>query len=369
MKNVKVVFSLFLASILILFSACKKKEEAKTISSEENQLSIITLSAESSKIAGIKTEIAALRPFSKAVKATGILTFNPKKFTCITSRAPGRIEEVNAFEGDRVKAGERLLTLYSLDFLSAQAEFIQIKEREEKTRETNNEEERRVALRMLDSASARLKVMGMTDAELEELSRRKTVQILLHICAPFEGSIIQSSAVKGDYVEIGTELLKIADVSTLWALASIYEKDLSAVSPGAKAEIRVEAYPNEVFLGTLTVLSDVEEEETRTVKARIELLNPSLKLKPGMYAEVTIFPAAAQKFLVVSEAAVRKAEGKNFVFIPLENNSFEVREVQVGKTLAGYLEITKGLKEGERVVSEGSFALKSELLRKLLEGD
>lgn len=369
MKNANFIFFLFLASFVILFSGCKKKEEAKSISSEEKEPSTITLSSESSKIAGIKTEIAEIRPFSKTVKATGILTFNPKKFACITSRVPGRIEEVAAFEGDRIKAGERLLTLYSLDFLSAQAEFIQIKEREEKTRETNNEEEKGVAVRMLDSAAGRLKVMGVTDAELEELAKRKTVQILLDVKAPFEGSIIQSSAVSGDYVETGTELLKIADVSTLWALVSIYEKDLSAVSPGSRVEIRVEAYPNEVFHGTLTVLSDVEEEETRTVKGRIELPNPSLKLKPGMYAEVTISPAASQKILVVSEAAVRKVEGKNFVFIPVQNNSFEVREVQVGRTFAGHLEIIKGLKEGERVVSEGSFALKSELLRKLLEGD
>jgi len=173
----------------------------------------------------------------------------------------------------------------------------------------------------------------------------------------------------GSAVEAGSCLAELADLSTLWVLAEVYEKDLAAVAPGAKAEMTVAAYPGEVFGGSLTQVGSVMDEQTRTVKCRLEVANPAGRLKPGMFAEIRIFASGKISFLAVPEEAVRTAEGRAVVFLETAPGRYARRAVEMGRAADGFVEILKGLSAGERVVTAGSFDVKAEMLKGSLEGE
>ena len=327
----------------------------------------VTLKEGTAKVAPVETGLVERKPVSLPVKASGVVGFNEKRLICLTSRVAGRVEELNAFSGERVRAGSPLLSLYSPDFLAGQAEYLQIAGRRERAAKEKDAEAERLSEQMLASAARKLEIMGMPPDRLKALGESRTPDVLLMVAAPFGGSVMESRVLKGDYVEMGTELMKLADLGTVWVLANVYEKDLAQVAPGAVAEVAAEAYPGAVFKGRVSLIHDVLDEDSRTVKARIELANPGFKLKPGMFVKVTIVPAATLNLLVVPEKAVRQVEGKSVVFVPAGSERFEIRPVKTGRAYPGFLEVLEGLKEGDRVVTQGSFTLKSEVLKKSFE--
>ena len=372
MKSIKFKYGILTAALLagwLLFQGCRNskpvEESADRAKQEEEAgISSVTLKEGTAKIAPVEIGTVERKAVILPVKTSGVVGFNEKRLMCLTARIPGRIEELNAFAGERVRAGAPLIALYSPDFLAGQAEFLQIAGRLERAAKEKDAEAERLAEQMLASAARKLEIMGVAQDRLKALRDSKLPDMLLTIAAPFDGSVIESHVVKGDYVETGAEFLKLADLGTVWVLANVYEKDLALVAPGAAAEVMVEAYPNQVFKGKVTLIHDTLDEEARTVKARIELVNPGFKLKPGMFAAVTVTPSTAENLLVVPEKAVRQVEGKSVVFVPAGNNRYEARPVKTGRAFPGYVEILEGLMEGDRIVTEGSFVLKSEVLKK-----
>jgi RND family efflux transporter MFP subunit len=356
-------------TILILglaFQACKNSGtgQTETESSQAALPNLITLTAESLKTAGIKVEPVRFRPVAQKIRVVGDIQFNAKRYAHITSRTAGRIEDILAFPGDKVKQGQPLLNLYSPDFLSLQAELIQASERWKRLKADDGEQV--TARALFDSVKRKLALLNVADEEMAEIERARTIRPLLAVRAPFAGSIIEGSAVAGDYVELGGSLFKIADLSSLWACVHVYEKDLSLVRPGSSVIIRVGALPGEEFRGSLFLLGDVVDEKTRTIEGRVEVSNLPGKLKPGMYIEADIISAVERKALFVPQAAVQDYDNKKIVFLRSGENTFSLREVTTGGALDGLLEITGGLKEGESVVTAGSFLLKSDMLKKSL---
>jgi Cu(I)/Ag(I) efflux system membrane fusion protein len=356
-------------TILILglaFHGCRNAGtgEAESAASEEAAPNTVTLTAEALKTAGIKVEPVLFRPAAQKIRVVGDIQFNAKRYAHITSRAAGRIEDILAFPGDKVKQGQPLLNLYSPDFLSLQAELIQASERWKRLK--GDDGEQATARALFDSVKRKLSLLNVADEELAEIETARTIRPLLAIRAPFSGSIIEASAVAGDYVELGGSLFKIADLSSLWACVHIYEKDLSLVRPGCSVVIRVGAFPGEEFRGSLLLVGDIVDEKTRTIEGRVEVSNLPGKLKPGMYIEADIISAVGRKALFVPEAAIQDYDNKKIVFLRSGENTFSLREVTTGGASDGLIEITGGLKEGETVVTGGSFLLKSEMLKKSL---
>ncbi len=336
---------------------------------EDPGASTVTLSEGQAKIAAIEIGSAERKPMAVPVRATGSVGFNEKRRLSLTARAAGRIEELEAYPGERVETGDLLLKLYSPEFLAAQAEYLQIAGRWERATGAGDSEAETLAERMLLSAAQRLQILGFPSARLEAIRETRIPDPLLSVTAPFPASVIESRVVKGDYVELGAELLSLADLGTVWVLADVFEKDLANVARGANAAVTVEAYQGETFRGRVTLIHDRLDEQSRTVKVRIELANPGHRLKPGMFAVAEIDPVAQEVMLVVPENSVRVLEGREVVFVPGDNGAFEIRSVKIGRASAGYVEILEGLEAGERVVTEGSFTLKSEALKKTFEGD
>jgi RND family efflux transporter MFP subunit len=362
--------SLSLVIWIFFISGCRANRTEETEAEIQNNgvPSVITLSEDALKIAGIQTEKAELRQVPLKIYAAGEMAFNQKRLMNLTSRVAGRVEEVLAFVGDHVQEGQILLSLYSPDFLTSQAEFLQVEERLKRVAQKNLQDEIPAAESLLNSARRKLILLGLNDAGLKELEETRQVKPLLPVRAPLSGNIIESPIVRGDQIAEGASLFKIADLSLLWAHVHIFEKDLSRIKQGMSALVKVQAYPDQAFEGTLTLMSDVIDEKSRTVIGRVQVLNSRGLLKPGMYAEVELTLSSSAKALLVPEAAVQDLEGRKVIFIPAGDFSFRYQEVDVGQKINGWVEVEKGLSPGDSYVRDG-FLLKSEYLKKNLEVD
>jgi RND family efflux transporter MFP subunit len=253
-----------------------------------------------------------------------------------------------------------LAEIYSRDYLALQADVIQAAERADRLRGTPDEQAARA---FLNAARANLVPLGVTEDEIDALVSTKSLRPYLSVRAPFGGRIIEQEAVAGDGVEPGASLFQIADLSTLWASVRVYEKDLADIRSGVAVLLRTQAFPGEEFSGRLVLIGAVVDEKTRTVEGRVEVPNPSERLKPGMYVEASIACGEKRRSLVIPESALQELESQSVVFLQAEPGVFEVRLVETGERTGGRVEIVRGLAEGDRVVTAGSFLLKSEMLK------
>jgi RND family efflux transporter MFP subunit len=361
-----------LVGLLVFFcSACSgrsgESEDAKSVEKETEGR--VKLTADAARTVGVKTELAVLRTFHPAVKASGTVTLNKKKYVKITPRTPGRVEKVFAFEGDRVHAGQDLFWLWSPDIMAAQAEYLQILARVPSGGRSASSDDEKLHASLLGSAETRLRLMGFEEADFTSLRTNREARPVLAIRAPIAGTIVESEVAAGEAAETRTSLCAIADLTSLWVEVHVFEADLASVAVGASAELTVAAYPGEVFEGTLTLVGSLMDEATRTVKGRVEAANPAGKLKPGMFAEVRIIARDPLNMLAVPERAVRTIAGKTVVFVSGPEGTFARRDVRTGRTVEGFVEILAGLKKGESVVTDGSFDVKAELLKGTLEGE
>jgi RND family efflux transporter MFP subunit len=353
---------LFIAIVLI---ACNKKEteEHPHESADEHaeNKTIVTLTKH--QRFHIRLETAEVKESSAPIPLTlpGKVMLNERRQTEITARLAGRVEKVSAFAGERVAAGQSLAQIFSQEFLTMQMEYLQAVER---TRRLSNESsDQSTAKTILLSARRKLEAAGLCDADLQQLGTVKEPMSFLPVRAPFAGAVLSAEVVQGQFVELGAHLFGIADLSTLWVLADIYEQDLPRVHKGMKAQVEVTPYPREIFPATLTEIFDVVDVQTRTVKARLEVQNPQRKLKPEMFASVHLTTELGGNTIKVSAGAILGETERHFVFVAINDSTFEKREVRTGAETRDIVEVLDGLATGERIVTRGGFFLKSELAK------
>ena len=356
----------------ILFMACAGKPAdggAAPAAEETAAEGTVVLTPKTAGTAGIKTETAGLQTFHPAVKASGTIVLNQKRYVKVTPRISGRIENVLVYEGDRVRAGQELFRLYSVEALAAQSDYLQILTRLTEPGKNPASDDDKLHESLLESAAARLRLLGFEDADLASLRSGRRALPFLAVRAPIGGTVLEATGVAGAGVEAGAPLCAVADLGTIWVQVHIFEKDLASVEPGDKAEISVAAWPGQSFPGTLNLVGAVMDEATRTVTGRVEAANPSGRLKPGMFADVRLVAREAVTFLAVPEAAVRTIGAKTVVFMPAGGGKFVRRDVATGRVVDGWVEILDGLRAGEPVVTDGSFDVKAEMLKGTLEGE
>lgn len=365
------VWAALAVAALLLVPACAGKpgESREDPAAAKAEGGKVTLTAAAARTAGIKTEAVQIRILHPSVKASGTVALNQKRYVKITPRTPGRVEKVFIFEGDRVRAGQDLFCLWSPDIMAAQAEYLQILARVPSGAKAASSDDEKLHASLIGSAESRLRLMGFEPSDLASLRSSGQALPVLTIRAPIAGTVVEADAVVGSAAEAGTCLGAIADLTTLWVQAYVFEVDLASVAIGAKAELTIAAYPGEVFQGTLTQVGSLMDETTRTVKGRVEAANPAGRLKPGMFAEVRIISKDPLTMLSVPERAVRTIAGKTVVFVSGPGGTFVRRDIKTGREIEGYVEILEGLKEGENVVTDGSFDVKAEMLKGTLEGE
>jgi len=358
---------------LVLLYGCREKgavDPGRPVNNQEQEASApssVTLTAEAVAVADIQTEPAVIRVLARRISAAGELELNARRVVHLTARTPGRLERVLVVRGDRVREGQLLAEIYSPDYLTLQAEYIQAAARAR--RNAGDPAEEATARSFLTGARARLRLLGESPAEIESLDTSPVPRPLLAVRAPIAGTVFESGVLAGDRVELGTSLFRLADLSTLWARLHIQEKDLSAAKAGADVVLGTQAYPGEDFRGRLVLVGDVVDTGTRTIEGRVEVPNIGGRLRPGMFVEASAAAAGERRVLVVPDASVQDDDGKPIVFVKTGERTFERREVQVGERLDGRVEVLQGLSEGDIVVTSGSFLLKSEMHKKGMEGE
>jgi cobalt-zinc-cadmium efflux system membrane fusion protein len=346
-------------------------KEAATEAPEAGQ---IHLTEADIKAAGIRTEEADEAEVHERIAVTATIQANQDRLAHVAPRVPGRIVGITAKLGDRVKAGQALASLDSIEIGEAHSAYLQADsqfrlaqadfERAEKLhaeqivpekdylRSRSEQEKARANLR---AATDKLRLMGVTPAKSDNAASVFTVS------APFAGTVIEKTAVLGELAQPDKSLFTVADLSVVWIEANLFEKDLGKIKVGATVSVSVAAYPDEAFKGRLTYISSVMDRESRTIKARVEVANADGRLKPDMFANAAIDTATAGKALTVPTSAIL-LEGKKTVFVR-EKDSFEKREVELGDNLGGRFVVKDGIEAGETVVVEGAYALKSRLLK------
>ncbi len=365
MKYFKILTFIFL---ILYFSGCKEKVSGNKKIDEKLEIkNKFELSEEAFKLSDIKIDEVKRKSFSELIKIPGEVSFNYRKLAHITTIFSGIVKEVYVFEGDKVKKGEKIAGLFSKDFLSAQSDYLLTLNRYRKAIEKGDKEEISLSQRMLSSARQKLTIMGLEDEDINFILSKGEVSSILYIRAPINGTVIESSAITGASFSEGTTLFKIAEIENLWVNVNIYEKNIYKIEPGSPAIVKISSLPDREFKGKLTVIGDVVDKETRTVKGRVEVSDRTGTLKPGMFVEAFFKSKESKEIISIPESAVIKMEGKDWVFVFSDRNTFELREVKLGRNFERFREVIDGLKEGEKIVSEGGFILKSHILKERME--
>jgi cobalt-zinc-cadmium efflux system membrane fusion protein len=342
------------------------------------------------KTVTLKTMTVQRRGLEHEIKATAVIKPNENRFAQVGPRISGKAVEVKAMLGDLVKPGQTLALLDSLELGEKKAAFLRARtnlgvsrrnyQREERLfRQKISSEKEYLATKgefernqaAYQAAREALRLLGLADITIDGVTWGRKGQPLSHfpLVAPFAGTVVEKHIATGELIELSEMPYTIADLTMVWVLLDIYEKDLRYVGIGASVRVVVDAYPGETFHGKVTYVSDLLDETTRTAKARVEIPNPERRLKPGMFVTATlsvpVFGAPAM--IAIPEAAVHQVRGKPVAFVQDSEGVFAVRGVRLGQRAGAYVEVLEGVREGEQVVTNGGFALKSTLLREEME--
>jgi len=306
-------------------------------------------------------ETAEIKAVTVPLSLPARIALDDMRTAHITARVTGRVEKVHHVLGDRVRKGGVVLEVFSQEFLAMQSEFISAEERLK--RMNASQSDYGTAKAIYESARRKLKVVGLEDQEIDSLADDHVPHALLPVRAPIGGALITGEVRAGEYMQTGAEFFTIADLGVLWVIADVFEHDLPLVEEGLMGEVSVAPYPTETFRARLVRILDVVDAKSRTIKVRFEVRNVRDKLKPEMFATVNINSQLDGKSLKVPSNAVMTQAGNQYVFVAINDTMFEQRSVRVGFETKAYTEILEGLKPGERVVSKGTFYLKSELAK------
>ena len=352
----------------------------------------ITIASEALEGQTFQTVLAQWRLVKEGIQATANIKPNEYKLTHVSPRIEGKAVKVIAELGDTVKPGQTLALLDSIELGYKKSAFLQARTNVQVDRK-NYEREKRLFEQQISSekdfleaqgafqrnqaayqaAYEALELVGLPHEEIGNLIKNPKHHhplSLFPLTAPQKGTIISRHINPGEFVTPKDKPFTIADLRTVWILLDIYERDLAGVRVSAHVRITVDAYPGEIFRGAVVYLGNLVNPDTRTVEARVEIPNPDGRLRPGMFARATIVSSLSKgkKVLVVPQDAIQHIEGKPVAFVEEQPGRYERRMVTLGSEDDPYVEILDGLTEGERIVTQGSFYLKSIMLGEKLGG-
>jgi cobalt-zinc-cadmium efflux system membrane fusion protein len=352
---------------------------------EYEEEGMVVMNAEAQKQNGVVVAVAKKERLAGTISVTGKVEANADRIAHVSPRISGKIVAVRASLGDSVAAGQTLVTLDSVELGEALNRYRQSKTRLDLARSSMDrikglvekkiaarkdilqaETEYKMAQSELHTDEDRLSLYGVS---LSGLTGENHKRPLLPVKSPISGIITEKHAIVGELSNPSTSLYTVADLSTVWVLVDINEKDLAKVRKGQTATVMVGAFPDLKLKGRITYIADLVDESTRTVKARIEVANPGRKLKPEMFASAELALASdTTAVLAVPEDAVQELDGRKLLFVTEDGTEFRQRLVELGRVAAGMVEVTGGLHEGERYAVKGGFVLKSEVKKGELEG-
>jgi len=320
----------------------------------------VVVPAVARQLIGVRSAPAAHATLEEEIRTVGTVGYDERSFTQVTLKISGWVRKVFVDSiGRPVRKGEPLFTIYSPDLLATQDEYLLALKTRSQLVASPLDEAKANADALVASARERLRLWDVTDAQIAALEHRGKADPVLTIYAPSSGIVMKRDALPGKYVEPGTTLYEIADLSIVWISADIYESEMAVTKVGQPALITFAAYSGETFSGKVAYVYPTLNTEARTVRVRLELPNPELKLKPGMYGNVTLQTNAART-LVVPKEAVLNTGLRQLVFLDQGQGRYEPVSVKLGRRGQDAVEVMEGLKEGDRIVTSANFLLDAE---------
>lgn len=362
----------------------------------------VTLAAEVQRDLGLLMQPAVVRPITRSIPATGFVGYNQMRLARVRPLARGRLESITVSLGDTVKINQ-MLGVYDNPSLgdarnqlrAAQEGFTQARALVETMRAayeraqqlapsggvSRGEVERQRA--ELARANAMVQTKASDSKYWDETVRRFTPSAVDNqtadpsssretfsaLVAPFAGTIITIGAAPGEIIEVDREVFTIANLDTVWVQANLFQNNYAHVHVGYAVAVRVDAYPNQSFAGTVTYVADTLDPNSNTAKVQCEVANHGQLLKPNMFASIEIEEPLGYQGVTVPDSAIQTIDDHPVVFVRSGNDSFARRDVTLGIRNQTWTEITQGLSGGEVVVTDGSFRIKSVMLKSQLSGD
>jgi Cu(I)/Ag(I) efflux system membrane fusion protein len=281
------------------------------------------------------------------LETTGQIAFDDRRVANIISRVSGRIEEVRVSQWDLVRRGQPILTLYSPDLMTAEAEYLQAKATVP-VLAGGSSGDQQFAQSMVEAARRKLELLGIESAQIQMIKIAAPTFVMR---APISGTVVQNQALRGSAVNPGDVLYSVGTLDDVWITADIYEDELARVQVGQQLEAVTTAYPDELFHGTVARISPNVDSNTHTLQIRCQVKNPGLKLKPQMLARVRIVVRSGQALIVPLDGLVFESDSY-FAYVDVGNDRVERRKVAIGSWgQQGYARVSSGLKPGDRVIT------------------
>ncbi len=309
---------------------------------------------------GVRVAPATVGEVTRTVRTVGSVEYDETRVRDVNLKIAGWIEKLHVDSlGQPVKKGEPLLEIYSPELYSAEAEYLAAFRRAKAGQNADRAD--RMDAELLAAARKRLEYFDVPAGEVRELERTGEVRKALTIRSPFDGVVVEKMAQEGMKADAAMRLYRIADLSTVWVQAAVYEQQLPYVREGQAAAMTLPYLPGRKFDGKVAYVYPYLDRKLRQVNVRLEFANPDLTLKPGMFASVELRGAEAKQGLLVPREAVIDTGERQVAFVSLGKGRFEPRDVKLGvEADGGKVEILEGLKPGEMVVTSGQFLLDSE---------
>lgn len=312
------------------------------------------------QLIGVKTMAVEKRPMETIVRAVGRVDYDEQRIARVNLRISGWVEDLFVdYTGQVVRKGQPLFTLYSPDLVATQDEYLLALRARDKVKDSPISEVRQQADQIVEAARDRLRLWTLTDDQITDLARRGKAQTYVTIYSPIRGYVIDKKVFKGMFVQPEMTLYTIADLSMVWVNAEIYEYEVPFVTVGQLATVTFASYPGEQFHGRVSYIYPYLNKEARTVKVRVDLPNPDVRIKPDMYGDALINVDRGSK-VAIPEQAVLDSGTRTLVFVVRGEGVFEPRTVKLGPKIGSYFEVREGVTEGDRVVTSGNFLIDSE---------
>jgi cobalt-zinc-cadmium efflux system membrane fusion protein len=347
----------------------------------------LEIKADSNLQPRIKVGTPKVQEVSGTIRVAGRVEADETRLARVSAPITGRIVELDAIEGQHVRKGEVLATIYGSELSAAQSAFLkahsqkQVNERAVARAKQlleagvigsaelqRREAELYQATADLAATREQLGVLGMDEPAMNKLEKTRTVNSLTRVVATIDGIILERHATIGQLVQAVENLFTIADLSRVWLVADVPEQSAGALEVGKTVHAEIPALPDEKITGQLSFVSAVVDPETRTVRSRMNLLNPHRRYKPAMLTTMTLVESAQPRLVVPASAVIRENNADN-VFIETGENTFLLRQVELGEDAGEWRVVLSGLKEADRIVTEGAFHMNNERKRRALEDE
>ena len=310
---------------------------------------------------GVRTAIVKRSTLSHVVRTVGRVDYDEERIVRLHPKVEGWIETMRVDKtGEKVKKNQDLLSIYSPQLVVSQQEYVLALNNLDILKQSPIADIRRGAEELVSSALERLKLLDVPQHQLHDLTQDHNIHKTLHIHSPATGIVVNIGAREGQYVTPATEIYLIADLSTVWVYADIYENELPWVQLGDLVEMRLAGIPGRIFRGHLAFIYPYAEAKTRTIKVRLDFKNTELLLKPDMFAEVSIYAGKQKNALVIPSEAVIRSGTRDKVLVARGGGKFEPRTITTGVASDGKVIVLDGLEEGEEVVTSSQFLIDSE---------